>query len=162
MKLTIYNRQKVCKIPKETLKLLEKAVKLCVKKEEFSYTCEACITLTDNTTIQEMNKEHRDIDKATDVLSFPLLEYVNGEPEILPGDIDPETNRISLGDIIISVEKASEQAESYGHSIERELAFLAVHGILHLLGYDHEKEQDEKIMFDKQEQVLDEIGLKRE
>lgn len=162
MKLTIYNRQKVQKIPKETLKFMEKAVRLCVKKEEFSCTCEAFVTLTDNDTIQGINKEHRGIDKVTDVLSFPMIEYVDGEPIILPGDIDPETNRVSLGDIIISVERASEQAESYGHSIEREFAFLAVHGMLHLLGYDHESEPEEKIMFGKQEEILDEIGLKRE
>ena len=87
---------------------------------------------------------------------------MDGEPEILPGDIDPETNRISLGDIVISTEKAAEQAESYGHSLERELSFLAVHGILHLLGYDHMDAEQEKIMFDKQEQVLEELDIKRE
>jgi probable rRNA maturation factor len=162
MKLTIYNRQKIQKIPNETIKLMEKAVKLCVRKEKPSFPCEAFVTLTDNKTIQELNKEQRGIDRPTDVLSFPLLNYINGNPEIMPGDIDPETNRISLGDIVISVEKASEQAESYGHPIEREFAFLAVHGILHLLGYDHENVNEEKIMFDKQEQVLDELGLKRE
>ena len=108
-----------------------------------------------------MNLEHRGIDKATDVLSFPLIEYVNGEPEIQPGDIDPDSGRIFLGDIIISVEKAFEQAQNYGHSMERELSFLAVHGILHLLGYDHETETDEKIMFSLQEDILNETGLIR-
>lgn len=162
MKLTIYNRQKIQKIPSETIKLIEKAVKLCVRKEEFSCPCEAYITLTDNETIQELNKEQRGIDKATDVLSFPLINYIDGVPEIMPGDIDPATNRVSLGDIIISAEMAYEQADSYGHSPQRELSFLAVHGTLHLLGYDHESESGEKIMFGKQDQVLDEIGLKRE
>ncbi len=162
MKLAIYNRQKSLKIPKETIKLMEKAVRLCVRKEDFSYSCEAFIILTDNAAIKEINKQHRGIDKATDVLSFPLLDYVDGEPEILPGDIDPETNRISLGDIVISTEKAAEQAESYGHSLERELSFLAVHGILHLLGYDDMDAEQEKIMFDKQEQVLEELDIKRE
>lgn len=96
------------------------------------------------------------------MLSFPLVEYVDLTPSLSPGDIDPETNRVSLGDILISVEKASEQAQSYGHSFDREIVFLAVHGMLHLLGYDHENEQDEKVMFDKQEEVLGELGLKRE
>ncbi len=162
MKLTVYNRQKALKISRETLKLIEKAAKLCVKKEKFSHPCEAYITLTDNSDIQKMNEEYRGIDRPTDVLSFPMIEYSDGEPQILPGDVDPETQRVSLGDIVISVEKAIEQAESYGHEPEREFAFLAVHGMLHLLGYDHENEQDEKTMFGKQEEILNEMGLKRE
>lgn len=162
MKLTVYNRQKALAIPKETLKLIEKAAKLCVKKEGIPFLCEAFITLTDNESIREINMEHRGIDKPTDVLSFPLVEYVDGKPDIQPGDIDPDTNRVSLGDIIISAEKAKEQSESYGHSIEREFAFLAVHGMLHLLGYDHESEHDEKIMFKKQDEVLNEMGLVRQ
>ncbi len=132
-----------------------------MKKEAFSWPCEAFITLTDNAAIQEINADCRGIDKPTDVLSFPMIEYRDGRPDILPGDIDPETNRVPLGDIIISVEKAIEQAESYGHSPEREFAFLAVHGMLHLLGFDHENEQDESIMFGKQEAILAEIGLER-
>lgn len=162
MKVTIYNRQKVQEIPRETVKLIEKAVKSCVKSEGFPYKCEVVITLTDNDAIREINREYRNIDRPTDVLSFPVLEYVNGEPEILPADIDPDTKTVSLGDIIISVEKAQEQAESFGHSPEREFAFLAVHGMLHLLGYDHETEEEEKIMFAKQEDILNGLGLKRE
>ncbi|NLU51858.1 MAG: rRNA maturation RNase YbeY [Clostridiaceae bacterium] len=162
MKVTIYNRQKVQKIPGETVKLIEKAVKSCVKSEGFPYKCEVVITLTDNDEIREINKEYRGIDKPTDVLSFPVLEYVNGKPEILPSDIDPVTKRVSLGDIIISVEKANEQAEAFGHSTEREFAFLAVHGMLHLLGYDHETVDEEKVMFSKQEEILNGLGLRRE
>lgn len=148
-------------IPKETIKLIEKAIKLCVREKGFTVPCEAYVTLTDNDGIREMNMEHRGIDKPTDVLSFPLIEYVNGEPAIEPGDIDPESGRVFLGDIVISVDKAMEQAQSYGHSPEREFAFLAVHGILHLLGYDHETEEDEKIMFSIQESILEEMGLTR-
>ena len=144
------------------MKVIEKATKLCIVKEEFSCPCEVYINLTDDETIREINNEHRKIDKATDVLSFPLVEFINGKPNILPGDIDPETNRVYLGDIIISVEKAKKQAENFGHSFEREIAFLAVHGMLHLLGYDHENKNDETIMFAKQEEVLNEVGLKRE
>lgn len=161
MKLRVYNKQKALTLSKEILKLIEKAARLCVKRENFSHPCEATITLTDNETIREINREHREIDKATDVLSFPLLEFVDGQADIQPGDLDPETNQVLLGDIIISVEKALEQAENYGHSFEREMAFLTVHGMLHLLGHDHEDEQEEKIMFAKQDAVLEEMGLKR-
>lgn len=161
MKLTVYNRQKTQEISKDIQKLIEKAVKLCVKKEGFPYPCEASVTLTDNETIQDLNREHRSIDKPTDVLSFPLIEYINGEPQIQPGDIEPDSGQVFLGDIIISVEKAFEQAQSYAHSVDRELSFLAVHGILHLLGYDHETEDDEKLMFSIQEEVLNEMGLFR-
>jgi len=161
MKLTVYNQQKAHEISKDIRKLIEKAVKLCVKKVGFPYPCEACVTLTDNESIKELNLEHRGIDKATDVLSFPVIEYVNGEPQIQPGDMDPDSGRVFLGDIIISVEKAFEQAGNFGHSVERELAFLAVHGVLHLLGYDHETEPDEKRMFSLQEDVLNEMGLIR-
>lgn len=116
----------------------------------------------DNETIAQLNSEYRNIRRPTDVLSFPLLEYIDGKPDIQPGDIDPRTKRVALGDIVISVEKAMEQAESYGHSFEREIAFLAVHGMLHLLGYDHEKPEEEKDMFLRQEAVLKELGLPRQ
>ncbi|NLE25713.1 MAG: rRNA maturation RNase YbeY [Clostridiaceae bacterium] len=164
MKITIkiYNHQKSREISKDLQKLIEKAVKLCVKKEGFPYPCEASITLTDNESIKELNREHRGIDKATDVLSFPSIEYDNGEPQIQPGDMDPDSGQIFLGDIIISVEKAFEQAQSFAHSVDRELTFLAVHGILHLLGYDHETENEEKLMFSIQENILNEMGLFRE
>jgi probable rRNA maturation factor len=161
MKLTIYNRQKKISVSRETIKLIEKAIKLCVKRKEFPVPCEATVTLTDNDGIQSINKEHRGIDKPTDVLSFPLIEYSDGEPCIDPGDIDPETGRVFLGDIVISVDKAQEQAQNYGHSQDREFAFLAVHGTLHLLGFDHEIKEDEKIMFSIQEDILEEMGLPR-
>lgn len=159
MKVTIYNRQKVRQIPRETIKLIEKAVRLCVKRSCFEVPCEVYITLTDNEGIRQLNREQRGIDKPTDVLSFPLLDYSDGKPLIEAGDIDPDSGMVCLGDIIISVEKALEQADEYGHSREREFAFLAVHGTLHLLGYDHESKDDESIMFSMQESILDEMGL---
>lgn len=115
--------------------------------------------MTDNEGIRQLNREQRGIDKPTDVLSFPLLDYSDGKPLIEAGDIDPDSGMVCLGDIIISVEKALEQADEYGHSREREFAFLAVHGTLHLLGYDHESKDDESIMFSMQESILDEMGL---
>ncbi|HJV44626.1 MAG TPA: rRNA maturation RNase YbeY [Bacillota bacterium] len=104
---------------------------------------EIAVTFVDNDRIQEINCEFRDLDKPTDVLSFPLEE------------------EDALGDIIISIPRAREQAEDYGHSFEREMGFLAVHGFLHLLGYDHHTESEEKEMFGKQEQILQSYGLNR-
>lgn len=104
---------------------------------------EVAVTFVDNNQIQQLNRQFRDKDKATDVLSFPLEE------------------EDALGDIIISIPKAKEQAEQYGHSFEREMGFLAVHGFLHLLGYDHETEEEEKAMFGRQERILQEYGLTR-
>lgn len=116
---------------------------------------EVSLTIVSSEEIKELNLEHRGKDSVTDVLSFPLGE--NGE-----FDIDPETNRIMLGDIVISAERAAEQAKEYGHSFEREMCFLATHSMFHLLGYDHEvSEEEEKIMFEKQKRVLDKLGINR-
>jgi len=104
---------------------------------------EVVITLVDNEHIRQLNREFRNLDKPTDVLSFPLDE------------------EDSLGDIIISIPRAKEQATQYGHSFERELGFLTIHGFLHLLGYDHHTEEEEKVMFGRQEQILSEFGLSR-
>jgi len=105
------------------------------------------ITFTDNESIRELNREYRDIDRATDVLSFPM---------------DDEGDDVVLGDIVISLERAKEQAIEYGHSLEREISFLCVHSTLHLLGYDHETgEEDEKEMFMKQEEILKILGQNR-
>lgn len=119
------------------------------------------ITLVDNERIGQINAEYRNIQDPTDVLSFPLLHFRDGAPEIQPGDLDPHTGKVALGDIVISVEKAREQADAYGHTFEREIAFLAVHGMLHLLGYDHEQPDEEKDMIQRQERVLQELNLPR-
>lgn len=110
------------------------------------------IIIVDNTFIHKLNKEYRGIDRVTDVISFALED---DKSMVIPDDI-----RL-LGDIYICLDKAKEQAKEYGHSLERELCFLAVHGIYHLLGYDHETEEDAKIMFKKQEEVLMEYGITR-
>ncbi|SFL66416.1 rRNA maturation RNase YbeY [Salibacterium qingdaonense] len=114
---------------------------------------ELSVTVTDNETIQEINSQYRGMDKPTDVISFALNE---GEETPLQTDM-PEL----LGDIIISMEKAEEQAEAYGHSLKREIAFLAVHGLLHLLGYTHEEPEQERMMFGRQESILRDYGLER-
>ena len=110
------------------------------------------IIIVDNTFIHKLNKEYRGIDRVTDVISFALED---DKSMIIPDDI-----RL-LGDIYICLDKAREQAKEYGHSLERELCFLAVHGVYHLLGYDHENEEEAKIMFKKQEEVLMEYGITR-
>lgn len=123
---------------------------------------EVGLTFVDDAAIREINKLYRGIDKATDVLSFALNERSADEPEILYNDdkeLSPESEL--LGDIVISVPRAREQSGEYGHSIEREIGFLFVHGFLHLLGYDHDSEEAEKEMFAKQELILAEVGLTR-
>lgn len=142
--------------------LLKRAVELSLQLENFELPSEVSILLVDNDEIQEINKEHRHIDKPTDVLSFPLVNMKDGEIISDEGDFDMDEKLLVLGDIVISVEKAVEQAEQYGHSFERELAFLATHGMFHLLGYDHEDEAQEKNMMAKQEEVLGLMGLRRE
>lgn len=127
------------------------------KKESIQTGAELSVTFVDNVRIQEINREYRDKDRPTDVISFAMEEMGEGEIEI---HYDEDAPRM-LGDIIISIPKAEEQAEEYGHSVKRELGFLALHGLLHLMGYDHENETDEKIMFDKQKEILDAYGLTR-
>ncbi|MDI9513532.1 MAG: rRNA maturation RNase YbeY [Clostridiaceae bacterium] len=162
MAVTVYNQQRIRSLPRETISLLKRAVLLCARQNGFEIPFDVCITLVDNDRMAQMNMEYRNIQAPTDVLSFPLLDFIDGVPDIQPGDMDPHTNRIALGDIVISVEKAQEQASSYGHSFEREIAFLSVHGMLHLLGYDHEQPDEEKDMFQRQEEVLKELQLTRQ
>ena len=137
--------------------LVEQVLQFAADKENIEEGTELSITFVDNVRIQEINKEYRNKDTATDVISFAMEEMGEDEIQIIGEDIP----RI-LGDIIISIERTKEQADEYGHSFERELGFLALHGFLHLLGYDHMTESDEKVMFTKQKEILDEYGLSRE
>lgn len=121
----------------------------------------AGVHLTGDEKIREINKEFRNIDNATDVLSFPLLEAKNGIIKHTELDFDHKTGAVMLGDIVISVEKAREQANDFGHAYIREIAFLTCHGMLHLFGYDHENKNDELIMIKKQKEVLDKLGYKK-
>lgn len=107
------------------------------------------VSLVDNTLIHKMNNEYRGVDRPTDVISFAFLDGEKNRDKILHGK-----GPVSLGDIYISIDKAKEQAEAYGHSLERELSFLFVHGLLHLLGYDHMTKEDEEIMFKLQDEIL--------
>lgn len=153
VKVNITDNQKKIKLPTGTRLLIRKACTATLKLEGFEESAEVNVTLVNDEMIREMNRQYRDIDASTDVLSFPL-----GENGIY--DENPETGAKMLGDIVISVEHALSQADLYGHGIEREVAFLTVHSMLHLLGYDHEQGGLQKtIMREKEEQVLDALGL---
>ncbi|MBQ3547351.1 MAG: rRNA maturation RNase YbeY [Clostridia bacterium] len=152
-KVNITVKEKSVAIPREYRALIRKACNATLKYEGFIDKAEINVTIVDDEEIRELNREFRDIDKSTDVLSFPL-----GEDGVY--DYNPETDALMLGDIVISVDHAIAQAELYGHGIEREIAFLTVHSMLHLLGYDHvHNELEEKEMFSRQEQVLKLMGL---
>lgn len=132
------------------LKKIEEFIKFVIEKESLQ-NCSFSIIITDNTFIHKLNKEYRNVDRPTDVISFALednKDFINGDIRL-------------LGDIYISIDKAKEQAIEYGHSLLRELSFLSIHGLLHLLGYDHMKKEDEEVMFKKQEDLLNEFGITR-
>lgn len=153
VKVNITDNQKRIKLPTGTRLLIRKACTATLKLEGFEDPAEVSVTLVNDETIRAMNNQFRRIDASTDVLSFPL-----GENGVY--DDNPETGAKMLGDIVISVEHAFSQADLYGHGIEREIAFLTVHSMLHLLGYDHENGGLEKtIMREKEEKVLDALGL---
>ncbi|MFJ6411510.1 rRNA maturation RNase YbeY [Terribacillus saccharophilus] len=137
--------------------LIDRLIQYAADAEEITEEAEMSITFVDNTEIQIINRNYRQKDAPTDVISFAMQEEGEGEQQIIGEEIP-----IVYGDIIISVDKAKEQAEEYEHSVERELGFLALHGFLHLLGYDHMNDEDEKKMFGRQEEILNGFGLKRE
>ena len=153
VKVNITDQQKRIKLPTGTRLLIRKACNATLKNEGFEDSAEVDVTLVNDEMIRQINKEHRNIDSSTDVLSFPLGE--NGVYET-----DPENGAKMLGDIVISVEHAIAQADLYGHGLEREIAFLTVHSMLHLLGYDHVNGGLERtIMREKEENILDMLGL---
>lgn len=148
------------KVSDETLKEVEELLQFAGDRLAIAEDTEMSVTFMDNEAIQMINREYRNKDVPTDVISFALEEEGENEIPILFEDEGIYFPR-NLGDIMISIERAQEQAEEYGHSYERELGFLAVHGFLHLNGYDHMNPEDEKEMFDLQKEILDAYGLKR-
>lgn len=134
--------------------LVRRAVRATLEYEGFERAAEVSVTFTDNAGIRVLNKEYRDIDRETDVLSFPIIDFAAGEE--LPCD----GSEVMLGDIVLSVERAEAQACEFGHSFEREVAFLCVHSMLHLLGYDHvNSEQEDAEMRRRQSEILERMGL---
>lgn len=147
VKYYISDEQEKITLKPSDVELVKEAVVATLKYERRRKDREISITFVDNEAIRQINKEYRNIDRETDVLSFPL---------------DEKGRDTVLGDVVISLEKAKSQSVEYGHSFERELAFLCVHSVLHLLGYDHEiSKEDEKIMFEKQEKILEKMGQVR-
>ena len=146
--------------------VIEAVINKTLETENCPYETEVNVLLTGNGEIHTANKEFRGIDRPTDVLSFPMVDYefpsdfsfVDKNPESY---LNPETDELLLGDIMISVDKVYEQADEYGHSRKREFAFLIAHSMLHLLGYDHIDEEERKVMEGKQEAILDALGITR-
>ena len=140
--------------------VIRRAINAALKYEKVEFEAEVSVTLTDNEGIHELNRDFRGIDRPTDVLSFPLFDGDLSESDLT--DENSEKRKVPLGDIVVSMEKALEQATEYDHSLERELAFLCVHSVLHLLGYDHERgEEEEKDMFRRQDEILSTAGFVR-
>lgn len=155
IKVIITNDQKEIKIPTGVRMLIRRCCNAVLVNENFEGSAEISVRFVDDEIIHELNREYRHVDRSTDVLSLPL-----GENGVY--DINHDTGAKILGDIVISMQHAVMQADLYGHSLQREIAFLTVHSMLHLLGYDHEAEGLERVrMREKEEAVLTQLGLKR-
>ena len=155
IKVIITNDQKEIKIPTGVRMLIRRCCNAVLVNENFEGSAEISVRFVDDEIIHELNREYRHVDRSTDVLSFPL-----GENGVY--DINHDTGAKILGDIVISMQHAVMQADLYGHSLQREIAFLTVHSMLHLLGYDHEAVGLERVrMREKEEAVLTQLGLKR-
>lgn len=161
MSVLIDNRQDKIVVDEAMENLVVQVVEKVLNYEECEEKYEVSISFVNNEEIKSLNMKYRGMDKATDVLSFPMLEFTDEELSEEDEDAEYIDEEIVLGDIVVSMEKALEQSKEYGHSFERELAFLLVHGMLHLLGYDHEDGASEGEMFDKQEEILKEMNLIR-
>lgn len=144
--IKVYITDETGRINDNLNKLIENAVAECVKHENYGKSGEVSILVTNSEEVRALNRRFRNIDKETDVLSFPMLDF---------------SDNSSLGDIVVNIEQAEQQALDYGHSFERELAFLITHSMLHLFDYDHQNEEDEKLMLAKQEKILSSLGLVR-
>lgn len=148
--------------------LLERVIRQAADQEKCPYEFEVNVTFTDNDSIREINREFRELDVPTDVLSFPMVDYpAPADFSVLEDDenaveyFHPETGELILGDIVISVERARMQAEEYGHSLKREICFLTAHSMLHLFGYDHMTPEEAAIMEGKQTEILNEMNILR-
>lgn len=159
-----YEAEEQLPIPWE--EIIRDVIPAALDHEGCPYEAEVNVLLTDNESIREINRQYRQIDAPTDVLSFPMIEFereadFSHVEDAVEDNFNPETGELLLGDIVISVEKVKEQADSYGHSQERELAFLLAHSVLHLCGYDHMEEEERERMERKQREILEERGYRR-
>ena len=157
LKVYVKNKQNIVKIPVGIRLLIRRCCQAVLATERFEQDAEVSVSFVSNKEIRNLNKVYRNKDKETDVLSFPLTSE-DGKKAI-----NAETGFVLLGDVVISLETAVRQADMYGHSLEREVGFLTVHSMLHLLGYDHETSPlDERIMREKEEAVLEKLGISRD
>lgn len=152
VRVIITDSQRKVKIPSGLRMMIRRACIAVLRNEKFQGNAEVSVTFVDNDEIRRLNAKFRDIDAATDVLSFPMGE--NGKY-----DINHATGAKILGDVVISMEKAQQQAEEFEHSFEREVCYLTVHSMLHLLGYDHMVDEEKAVMRAKEEEVMTQIGL---
>lgn len=152
MDISILNLQDKIELEETTKSLIREAVKACLQREKLIYHVELSIVLVDNDYIKGLNSKYRDIPAPTDVLSFPMIDDIDNP-------LFHNDNNLLLGDIIISLEKVNEQRKEYGHTFEKELIFLVVHGLLHLLGYDHGTLEEEKKMKDAEKAILASINI---
>lgn len=158
--LIIENEQNKEAVTDEITSAIQAVCDKVMETEECDFDAEISVTFVDNEAIRAINKEHRGIDSATDVLSFPMLEF---DEDGVALDADWDGDLVMLGDIVISLERAREQSAEFGHSFLREVAFLTAHSMLHLLGYDHvDDEEGERIMREKQNAVLGALGITRD
>ena len=157
LKVYVKNNQSEVKVPVGIRLLIRRCCQAVLTTEKFGKDAEVSVSFVSNNEIKNLNKIYRNKDSVTDVLSFPLT----GEDGTV--EVNPETGAVQLGDVVISLETAVKQAQNFGHSLEREVGFLTVHSMLHLLGYDHETSQlDQRIMREKEESVLEKLGISRD
>ena len=144
-------------------RLIKAAVRAALRAEGVDEACEVSVLLTNDARIQEINREYRGVDRPTDVLSFPMNEFVPGAFDAQEAEYDPETDRLMLGDIVISLERARAQGEEFGHGFEHEVTYLTVHSVLHLLGYDHMDEgEQKKQMRAREKAIMTELGMQED
>ena len=162
------NRQEKLEVTEDLIKKITEVSKFALKEEGVTEEYQISLLFVDNEEIRQINKETRNIDRETDVLSFPMLDFENGKvyKDMYIGFEFDETykdgNELVLGDMVLSLEKAKEQSIEFGHSYEREVCYLVIHSILHLLGYDHETKKEENEMFNLQETILTNLGINRQ
>lgn len=165
MAIEITDRQTIISVTDELKGIIQRCADKTLVYEDIDFEAECHITLVDDESIKKLNGDFRGVDRPTDVLSFPLLNFEGNIQDLSKEDIkydkNPETGCVMLGDIVISLERARDQAKEYGHSLQRELGFLTVHGMLHLLGYDHEEYSERTQMREREEYVLRNVGLVR-
>ena len=161
------NRQNLVEINEELSSTIDEIIDYALKEEQVLVPYEVSVIYIDNEGIREINEDTRGIDRATDVLSFPMLEYDNKKvfKDCYVGyefsQIDLNEGNLVLGDIVLSLERAKEQSEEFGHSFQREVCYLIIHSVLHLLGYDHMEEDDKRIMREREEEILSKFEITR-